>query len=196
MAEALSFKPVTPARWDDFEALFSHKGAPGYCWCMAWRTTPEEAKHHSGAARKPMIQARIAAVTPVGLIGYLDGNPVAWVSIAPRDTYRKLGGPAATDDECIWSLVCLYIHRPLRGRGYGRQLIDAAVDHARRRGATAIEAYPVDPASPSYRFGGFVPAFERLGFSEVGRAGSRRHVMRRAVQPAPATDASTGGLAR
>ena len=42
----------------------------------------------------------------------------------------------------------------------------------------AAGAYPVNPNSPSYRFGGFVPFFEREGFREVGRLGSRRHVMR------------------
>jgi hypothetical protein len=41
-----------------------------------------------------------------------------------------------------------------------------------------LDAYPVDHKSPSYRFMGFVPAFERLGFETVGKAGSRRNVMR------------------
>jgi GNAT superfamily N-acetyltransferase len=178
VAAKLTFKPVTKARWEDFEALFSHKGAPSYCWCMAWRTTPEEAKHHSGVERKPMMKARIDAGTTVGLVGYLDGEPVAWVSIAPRETYRELGGPEAKEGEKIWSLACMYIHRPLRGEGYGLELIEAAKAYAKKRGGTVLEAYPVDPTSPSYRHMGFVPAFEKLGFKPVGTAGSRRHVMR------------------
>ncbi len=44
--------------------------------------------------------------------------------------------------------------------------------------ATVIEAYPVVPDSPSYRFMGFVPVFAAAGPREVGRAGIRRHVMR------------------
>jgi GNAT superfamily N-acetyltransferase len=181
VAARLTFKPVTKAGWADFEALFESKGAPSYCWCMAWRTTPEEARHHSGAERKPMMKARVDAGTTVGLLGYLDGEPVAWVSIAPRDTYRALGGPAAAAGETIWSLVCMYVHRRVRGDGYGLELIEAARDYARKRGGTVLEAYPVDPDSPSYRFMGFVPAFERLGFTAVGTAGSRRHVMRLAL---------------
>jgi GNAT superfamily N-acetyltransferase len=177
----LTFKPVTRARWADFEALFSHRGAPGYCWCMAWRTTPEEATHHSGAERKPMMRARVMAGTTVGLVGYLEGEPVAWVSIAPRETYRKLGGPGAREGERVWSLVCMYIHRPYRKQGYGLALIEAARAYAARRGGTVLEAYPVAPDSPSYRHMGFVPAFEKLGFKPVARAGSRRHVMRLAL---------------
>lgn len=72
----------------------------------------------------------------------------------------------------------MYIPRALRGRGLAHVLIAAAIDHARREGATVVEAYPVDPESPSYRFMGFVPAFEAAGFVEVGTAGSRRHVLR------------------
>ena len=125
-----------------------------------------------------MMKARIMDGTTVGLIGYLEGEPVAWVSIAPRETYRELGGPPAEEGEKIWSLACMYIHRKLRGEGRGLDLIKAAKAHAKKRGGTVLEAYPVDPKSPSYRFMGFVPAFERLGFEEVGKAGSRRHVMR------------------
>ena len=40
-----------------------------------------------------------------------------------------------------------------------------------------VEGYPVDPDSPSYRFMGFLPLFEQASFTEVARAGSRRHVV-------------------
>ena len=146
---------------------------------MAWRATPEEVKTAPrGSDRKPLMKSRIIDGTTVGLVGYLEGEPVAWVSIAPRDTYRDLGGPEAERGEKIWSLVCMYIHRKLRGKGHGMELIKAAKAYAKKRGGTVLEAYPVDPKSPSYRSMGFVPAFERLGFKEVGKAGSRRHVMR------------------
>ncbi|HLW92358.1 MAG TPA: GNAT family N-acetyltransferase, partial [Roseiarcus sp.] len=115
------------------------------------------------------------------LLAYLDGKPVAWCSIAPRETYRDLGGPPAAVGERIWPIVCFFIKRDYRGKGLTAQLIAAAVEHAKAQGATIVEAYPVDPDSPSYRFMGFVEAFAAAGFREVGRAGQRRHVMRRAV---------------
>lgn len=182
MASVLSFEPVTNARWPDFEALFESPGAPKYCWCVAWRTTADEVRSHpDGKERKPLMQARIEDETTVGLIGYLEGKPAAWVSIAPRDTYRDLGGPQAQPHEAIWSLVCMYVPRKLRGRGLGQELIAAAIAYARQQGGTVLEAYPVDPTSPSYRFMGFVPAFERLGFTSSARIGSRRHLMRLAL---------------
>jgi len=175
---ALTFRAVTPATRADFERLFGSPGAPHYCWCMVWRRTPEEAKHHDAPDRKRQMMRRIAAEMPVGLLAYTDGEPSGWVSIAPRETYRNLGGPPAKAGEAIWSLVCFFVPRRLRGQGTVHRLIAAAVAHARASGATVVEAYPVDAAAPSYRFMGFVSVFNDAGFVEVGLAGTRRHVMR------------------
>jgi len=181
----LTFRPVDRTTVADFEALFTAPGAPKYCWCMVWRRSSAEAKHHDGESRKRQMMERIAAGVPVGLLAYDRDTPVTWVSIAPRETYRNLGGPEAAPGDVIWSIVCFFVPRRLRGQGMTARLIAAAVDHARRNGATVVEAYPVDAAAPSYRFMGFVRVFERAGFAEVGRAGKRRHVMRLAL------DAST-----
>jgi GNAT superfamily N-acetyltransferase len=176
---------VTTATLADFERLFSAPGAPKYCWCMVWRRTAEEAKHHDGPSRKRQMMKRITAGIPVGLIACRGDEPVAWVSIAPRDTYRNLGGPPAAAGEVIWSIVCFFVPRRLRGEGIVHRLIAAAVDHARCQGATVVEAYPVEEAAPSYRFMGFVSTFAAAGFRQVGPAGTRRHVMRLAVTAAP-----------
>lgn len=174
----LTFRPVRKETRDDFIAVFEGPGGPKYCWCMAWRQTNAEVKDSSSPSRKRQMLGRIDAGTPVGLVAYQDGEPVAWVSIAPRDTYRELGGPQADPGENIWSIVCMYARRALRGHGLAHQMITAAVDYARENGATAVEAYPVDPDSPSYRHMGFVPAYAHAGFVETGRVGTRRHVMR------------------
>jgi GNAT superfamily N-acetyltransferase len=175
---ALTFQAVTSKTRADFERLFTSPGAPHYCWCMVWRRTPEEARRHDGPDRRKQMMRRIATGVPVGLIASIDGVPSAWVSIAPRETYRNLGGPPPEPGEVIWSIACFFVLRSLRGQGTIHRLIEAAVAHARKHGATVVEAYPVDEAAPSYRFMGFMPVFEKAGFAEVGRAGSRRHVMR------------------
>jgi hypothetical protein len=65
---------------------------------------------------------------------------------------------------------------------HSSRLAWTAVQHAEKRGATVIEAYPVDPSSPSYRFMGYVQTFVSAGFYEAGRAGTRRHVLRRELR--------------
>lgn len=51
------------------------------------------------------------------------------------------------------------------------------------RGAAVVEAYPVDPDSPSYQYMGQVASFEAWGFEEEGMVGSRRHVMGKRLSP-------------
>jgi GNAT superfamily N-acetyltransferase len=179
---ALTFKPVTKAAWPDFEQLFESPSAPKYCWCMAWRPFAGNRSETPGSARKPFMKALIQDNAPVGLLAYDGDEPVAWVSIAPKDSYLRLGGPDPAPGERVWSLVCMFAKRAYRGQGIAHKLIGAAVKYARTKGANIIEAYPVDPDAPSYRFGGFVSAYEKAGFDPVEKAGSRRHVMRRRLR--------------
>jgi GNAT superfamily N-acetyltransferase len=181
MSGGLSFKPVTATTLGDFEALFGAPGAPKYCWCMAWRATSDELKHASSASRHSQMRGRIADQVQVGLLAYADKTPIGWVSVAPKDTFRSLGGPDSKDT--IWSLTCLFVAKEHRKTGLSAQLIQAAASFAKQHGADLLEAYPVDPDSPSYRFMGFVPAFERLGFKPIARAGKRRHIMRLDLDP-------------
>ena len=176
MSGKLTFKPVTAETVGDFEALFRAKGGPNWCWCMAWRATSAELKDAKSPARKRQMLDRIKGGVPVGLIAYDAGKPVAWVSVAPKETFQRgLGG--AEDSDRVWSLTCMFIARDHRKQGLSAQLIAAAAKYAKRHKARILEAYPVDPDSPSYRHMGFVPAFERAGFVEDGREGTRRHVM-------------------
>ena len=179
--EQLTFHEVNSDRWPDFEHLFASRGGPKSCWCMVWRASPSEAKHTDGTSRKAAMAERIDTGTPVGLLGYVNGEPVAWCSVAPRSTYRRLVSDTSPDAD-IWSIACFFIVRRLRGTGITKQLIEAAVVHAQTHGAAVIEAYPVDADSPSYRFMGFVPVFEKAGFTDVGREGKRRHVLQLKLQ--------------
>ncbi len=135
----------------------------------------------TAASRKAAMERRVRAGTPIGILGYLEGEPIAWCSVAPKSTFEHLGeveGDTAEPDT-LWSITCFFVPREYRRMGITARLIKAAVVHAKAHGARTLEAYPVAPSSPSYRFMGFVPAFERERFREVGRVGTRRHIYRR-----------------
>jgi GNAT superfamily N-acetyltransferase len=151
---------------------------------MAWRPLPGDRAKASNAVRKNSMKRMVNAGTPVGILAYEGETPVGWCSIAPRTTYTPLGGAeyAGVAEDKIWSLVCFFVPRARRGQGLGRQLLAAALKTARKHGARVVEAYPVDPDSPSYRFMGFVETFEKAGFTETGRVGKRRHVMHLRLQ--------------
>jgi len=181
----LEVRPVTPERWPDLEKLFARKGGPSYCWCMAWRADGDERERTDRRSRKAQMKLRVVErEEPVGLLAYADGKPVGWCSVSPRSTYRRLGGVEydRVDESKVWSIVCFSIHPSVRRRGVATTLIAEAVDHARRHGARVVEAYPVDPDSPSYRHMGFRSTFEAAGFEHQGDVGTRRHVMARRVR--------------
>ena len=176
-------REVDAARWPDFEWLFESRGGPRWCWCRMWRRDADGRMPHDRAHMKEAMRQRIAGGGRVGLLAYVDGEPAAWCSVAPRETFVGLGGveEPGEDESTVWSLTCFYVRNASRHRGLMERLIEAAVGHAREHGGSVIEAYPVPPDGPSYRFCGFIPVFEAHGFSEVGRAGTRRHVMRRSL---------------
>lgn len=178
----LTFHEVTLERWPDFTGLFQARGGPKHCWCSVFRGVPRE--RPTPALKKALIRGQVERGEPVGILGYLDGRAVAWVSVAPKPTFARLGAVEGDDvpPEEIWSITCFFVPRERRGQGMMPQLIRAAVSHAKANGARVVEAYPVAASSPSYRFMGFVPSFERERFREAGRAGLRRHIYRRAVR--------------
>jgi len=194
----LLIRAVTPDDWPAFEAFFEGRGGPKHCWCMVWRKSKDEARQLRSDIEadkavgwptpgrrflKSAMRERITGGVPVGLLAYDGDTPIAWCSVAPRPTYRGLGGPEDLADEpgAVWSIACFFVAAKWRGAGLTRRLIDAAAEHARDRGAKVLEAYPVAADSPSYRFMGRVPVFAEAGFSAVGAAGKRRNVMRKAL---------------
>ena len=180
---AVEVHEVDAVRWPDFERLFESRGGPRWCWCRMWRRDADGRMPHDRAHMKEAMRQRIADGGRVGLLAYVDGEPAAWCSVAPRETFVGLGGveEPGEDESKVWSLTCFYVRNAFRHRGLMDLLIEEASRHAREHGAKVIEAYPVPPDGPSYRFCGFVPVFAAHGFTEVGRAGKRRHVMRRSL---------------
>jgi GNAT superfamily N-acetyltransferase len=131
----------------------------------------------------------VEAGSEPGLLAYRDGQPVGWTSVAPRPQYGRIMrssriGPAPEEaaDERVWSIVCFWIPRKERGKGVANELLKGAVEHARARGASVLEAYPVDTAGgrrPSANlFTGTLSMFKRAGFREVDRLRGAQLVVR------------------
>lgn len=185
-APVLECHPLTPERWQDVVTLFKHHGNPGYCWCMYWRTTSAGYSQLDAGGRKGALESLVKAGTPTGVLGYLQGEPVGWCSIAPRGTYTRLlhsNTLKPLDDLPTWSVVCFFVKRAMRGRGVPLQLLRAAVAYAVSQGARIIEGYPVEHGE-SYQFMGSPSIFEQAGFGDAAAAESGRRIMRYVVDRA------------
>lgn len=189
----LEVRPVTADRWKELAALFGPSGAFSHCWCTWWRQTAAGFSHgvaEQGAGNRSLMHQIVEAGTEPGLLAYRDGQPVGWVSVAPRPQYgrilrsRRIGPPPEeAADERVWSVVCFWIPRDERGKGVATELLKAAVARARERGASHLEAYPVDTSGGRHPaanlFTGTLAMFKRAGFSEVDRPRGAQLVVRR-----------------
>jgi ribosomal protein S18 acetylase RimI-like enzyme len=186
----LAIHPLTPDRWSDLEALFNAKGcsvARG-CWCMSYRRSGSRGPLPAGTthaqANRAELKALVESGTPPGLIGYQGKVPVGWVSLGPREDYAKLRrSPVmkAVDERPVWSIVCFVVPSQYRGQGVARALLDGAIAYARKRGATLLEAYPVDKRGRSHddsMWFGAKSMYDAAGFEEVVRRRPTRPIVR------------------
>jgi GNAT superfamily N-acetyltransferase len=183
--------PLTKDRWDDLVELFGRPGGSIVrgCWCMYYRKSGGGSGVGPGGTNRRALKSLVDAGYVPGLIGYEDGSPVGWVSLSPREDYAKLRRSPVmkpVDDKPVWSIVCFFVDKEWRGRGVSEALLKGAIDYARSRGATLLEAYPVDkpePSHPDFMFFGAKRMYDRAGFKEVARRKETRPVVRRALRP-------------
>jgi GNAT superfamily N-acetyltransferase len=178
--------PVTKERWTDLVELFD-RPVVRTCFCMFYRKTGTNTG--VGTENRRAMKALVNRGGIPGLIGYEDGVPVAWVSLGPREDYPKLRRSPImkpVDERPVWSIVCFFVDRSVRGKGLAERMLRAAVDHARSQGARLVEAYPVDAdeqTDPDTMFFGAKSMYDRAGFREVARRRPTRPVVRRALRP-------------
>ena len=186
----LTILPLTPARWNDLEAIFNSKGCSvaRSCWCMAYRRSGPQPEPPPGTTRaeanKSQLKTLVDAGRPPGLIGYRGKVPVGWVSIGPREEYAKLARSPVMkpiDNQPVWSVICFVVPRQFRGQGVAQALLTGAVDYAKKHGAKLIEAYPVDKPNRSNddsMWFGAKSMYDKAGFSEAARRKPHRPVVR------------------
>src|SRR2546427_5847527 len=144
--------PLTKRRWPDLVELFGRRGASMArgCWCMYYRKTGGSGVG-SGDANRKALRALVDRGRVPGLIGYRDGRPIGWISLAPREQYAKLRRSPVmkpVDDRPVWSIVCFFVDARSRGSGVSEALLEAGVGDAPFQGAPVPEASPVGKRGP------------------------------------------------
>jgi GNAT superfamily N-acetyltransferase len=181
----LIFHPLTLDRWKDLEALFGERGACGGCWCMWWRLTKSEFEKGKGAKNKSALKKIVKSGDSPGILAYVDGKPVAWCSISPRESFPRLETSRVLkriDDKPVWSVVCFFVEKSFRDKGVSVAVLKAAIGYAKKKGAKIVEGYPIDSRGKRWP-GAFVytalpSTFLKAGFKEVHRTSPTRPIMR------------------
>ena len=172
MDDEIEFHEVDRGRWRDVEGLFDSRGGPKYCWCMVWRNMPAGVPRGDNEAKKEALRGRVQQGEDIGILGYLKEEVVGWCSVALRDTYRVLGGPADAPGENVWSIVCFFVPRRLRMKGVARGLVRAAVDYAREKGQRWLRPILSPPTPQATASWGSSERSNRWVFGKWGEPGS------------------------
>ncbi|PRZ03241.1 acetyltransferase (GNAT) family protein [Isoptericola sp. CG 20/1183] len=190
----LVIRPADEVPFDDLQAVLGSSAA-GRCQCQrqvlgdaVWWHMPVEERRMRLAEQTSDPESS----TTSGLVAFEDGEPIGWVAVAPRPTYRRYYGRSPVvwsgrqedrDDPTVWAVACFVVRAGHRGQGLTYELARAAVDFARSRDATALEGYPIlapgggeivwDEASV-----GTPQVFAAAGMEQVTAPTVRRRVMR------------------
>jgi len=186
----LKVLPLTAERMTDLDTVFQARGcsvAKG-CYCMYYRESGKAEDLKAGETPEAKNRAAIAKLAerdlPPGLLGYKDGKAVGWVSLGPRADFLRLASSPtmrSPDAKPVWSIICFVVPSEYRKQGVAHELLAAAVDFARARGATLLEAYPVDRDAPEAKnapWFGSSSMFAKAGFVEVARNKPARPIVR------------------
>ncbi|MFI2363862.1 GNAT family N-acetyltransferase [Promicromonospora sp. NPDC019610] len=186
--------PATADRFDDVARVLNPSGREQACWCMHWRAPAKEDVTTRGAR----LRALTAEEPAPGMLAYLgragagagvgegagsggagDDEVAGWLGFSVRSAARSLqrsrvlpvGEPESWPT--TWVFMCVTVRTGFRRQGVARALLDAGVDYAAAHGATALDAFPVEPEAGrrvpvSAAFVGTVGMFERAGFDRLG----------------------------
>jgi GNAT superfamily N-acetyltransferase len=142
-----------------------------------------------GALNRRRLRTLVRCGEAHGVIAYVDGEPAAWCSFGPRDSFPTLSRSrvlAPLDDRPVWSIVCFFVARPFRRRGLSVPLLEAVAAQVRRRGASILEGYPHDPRhnalADAFAWNGILSSFSRAGFEECARRSPGRPIVRRILR--------------
>ena len=177
--------PLDRTRWSDLEKLFGERGGCGGCWCMTWRLTSSEFEKRKGAGNKRLLKKLVECKEPLGVLAYINGEPVGWCAVAPREKFVRLENSRVRkrlDDKPVWSVTCLFVQKPFRGQGISVQLLNGAIKYCKSMRAEIIEGYPEEPYAnkipDAFAWKGIPSSFRKAGFVVAEQRTPKKPMMR------------------
>jgi len=146
----VTVRPISPDQHDAVMHYFdmvAYADNPNWskCYCAERLVEDYESrtKEQNRAFRSQLIQSAKAN----GLVAYRLGRVVGWCHAAPKTELLHIEG---ANDPAVGAIVCFVVAPDQRRQGVATALLEAAVEHLRKRGMREAEAYPwlgeIDPS--------------------------------------------------
>lgn len=176
---------ATADRWDDIVQVFESGAIANRCWCQWIRKTQQQARDDGSRGNRASLRVLVDRGDAPGLIAYVDGAPVGWCSVGPKESFGRLSRsqallPSADDPSPhgTWATLCFYVAPGYRGDGVARALLRGAMVYAQQMGAEAYEGFPVRTSGGRVGNDSAYPGTDRMladaGFREVRSAAPGR----------------------
>ncbi|MBK8202601.1 MAG: GNAT family N-acetyltransferase [Bdellovibrionales bacterium] len=166
----MTIQQLSSANWNDFVSLMQTDAQCSECWCLNHR---EPAGCATGMAAQEKMKQLTDKNKVGGLLAFSGTECVGWLSIDPMT--EMVGHDcqsSAKPDE--WSIHCIFVKDGFRGQGISSELIRAAIEFARSKGARVASAFPI-PAENRSRFpvneaefSGRFSTYSKMGFKPSG----------------------------
>ena len=146
----VTVRPVSPDQHDAVMHYFdmvAYADNPNWSKCFCMERLAEDfdsrTKQQNRASRSQLILSAKAN----GLVAYRLGRVVGWCHAAPKIELVNIEGEKAPE---VGAIVCFVVAPDQRRQGVATTLLDAAIEHLRKRGMRTAEAYPrlgeIDPS--------------------------------------------------
>lgn len=181
----LNLEALTTKNWGVFEKLMGEKGGCGGCWCMSFRQSTAMQNENKFDGNKQLQKENVANKKHIGLIAFVEEEPIAWIALAPREDFVKIENARSLkriDDKPVWSIPCFFIKKEFRRMGLSSKLIAGVIDYAKSKKIKTLEAYPAIPYDAkmpdAFLWIGVLSAFEKNGFKIVRQNGKSKAMVR------------------
>jgi len=175
--------PASAEHAEGLVALFERTGSP--CFCRWWHFTGDKNAWLDRCANRPTesrdelrAALRGASDEARGVVALAEaGGVIGWMKLAPALSVPKLfeqrlykGLPCLDGERSgVWVVGCFLVDEAERRAGVAGALLDAGLAHAKRSGATAVEAFPrrAEGVPAEQLWTGPLELFEHRGFRVV-----------------------------
>lgn len=181
----VTVRPVSP---DQHEAVMhyfdmvAYADNPNWSKCYCAERLVEDYESRTKEQNRAFRSQLILSAKANGLVAYRLGRVVGWCHAAPKTELVNVEGPKVPD---VGAIVCFVVAPDQRRQGIATRLLEAALEHLKKRGMTTAEAYPrigdIDPAREVYSmYVGPLAMYVKAGF-DIAEKHDDHAVVRRAL---------------
>jgi ribosomal protein S18 acetylase RimI-like enzyme len=146
----VTVRPISPDQHDPVMHYFdmvAYADNPNWSKCYCAERIVEDYESRTKQQNRSLRSELILSAKANGLVAYRLGRVVGWCHAAPKTELLHVPGNKVPD---VGAIVCFVVAPDQRRQGVATTLLEAAVEHLRKRGMRTAEAYPrlgeIDPA--------------------------------------------------